>query len=157
MIRKGRLEEIDDIIKVGTRLLERSNNADIPVCRLSVFNAFREFIRRPDKALLVAVHDDCLTGLLMVAAEPFWWDDQRKGRRYVTDWCFYSERYGDGLKMLDIATAWAWALPRVVEVNIARNFQNAEVSADAMFAIAGFERVGAMYTAKKPIQENEGV
>jgi len=150
MIRKGRLEEIDQIIEVGTRLLQRSNNKDVPVCRLSVFNVIREFIRRPDKALLVADHDGDFTGLLMVAAEAYWWDDQRKGRRYVTDWCFYSEHYGDGVKMLNIATAWAWKLPRVVEVNIARNFTNAERAADGMFAIAGFTRAGAMYTAKKP-------
>ena len=149
MIRKGRLEEIDELIEIGTKLLKRSNNKDVPVCRLSVFQAFREFIRAPDKALLVATHDGVFTGLFMVAAETYWWDDQRRGRRYVTDWCFYSERAGDGLKMLNIVTAWAWKLPRVVEVNIARNFTNAEGMADKVFNEAGFTRAGAMYTAKK--------
>jgi hypothetical protein len=152
MIRKGRLEEIDSIIEVGTKLLERSNNSDVPVCRVSVFKAIREFIRAPDKALLVADHDGRFTGLLMAAAEPYWWDDERRGRRYVTDWCFYSERAGDGLKMLNVITAWAWKLPRVVEVNIARNFTNAEDRADEVFNKAGFVRAGAMYTAKKPME-----
>jgi hypothetical protein len=149
MIRKGRLEEIDEIIEIGEKLLKRSNNHEVPVCRFSVFQAIREFIRAPDKALLVAVHDGRFTGLLMVAAETFWWDNPRKGRRYVTDWCFYSERAGDGLKMLNIVTEWAWKLPRVVEVNIARNFTNAEGTADKVFGKAGFTRAGAMYTAKK--------
>ncbi len=149
MIRKGRMDEIDELVKIGTKLLERSNNKDVPVCRLSVFQVFSEFIRRPDKALLVADHDGSLTGIIMVAAETYWWDDQRRGRRYVTDWCFYSERAGDGLKMLNIVTEWAWKLPRVVEVNIARNFTNAEPYADKVFGRAGFIRAGAMYTAKK--------
>lgn len=154
MIRKGRLEEIDELIEIGTKLLKRSNNSNVPVCRLSVFHAFREFIRAPDKALLVAVHDGVLTGLIMVAAETYWWDDQRRGRRYVTDWCFYSQRTGDGLKMLNIVTEWAWKLPRVVEVNIARNFSNSEDAAFFMFGQAGFERAGAMYTAKKPMENS---
>ena len=154
MIRRGRLEEIDQIIEIGSKLLERSNNSEVPICRVAVFQAIREFIRVPDKALLVAEHDGSLTGLLMLAAEPFWWDNQRSGRRYVSDWAFFSERYGDGLKLIKIGMEWAWKLPRVVEVTIARNFTNAEDAADVMFEKAGFKRAGAMYTAPKPVQEN---
>ncbi len=150
MIRKGRLEEIDKIIDIGTKLLLRSNNKDVQLNRHATFTVIREFIRLPDKAILVAEHGGRFTGLIMAAAEVYWWDDPRRGRRYVTDWCFYSERMGDGLKMLDIVTKWAWKLPRVVEVNIARNFTNAEDGADIVFRKAGFERAGAMYTAKKP-------
>ena len=152
MIVKGREEDIPEIIEIATKLLLRSNNKDVPVDRLQAFQTMRHFIRSPDKALLCAVHDGVYTGILMVAAETFWWDNPRKGRRYVTDWCFYSERAGDGLKMLDIATKWAWALPRVVEVNICRNFTNAEDRADIVFDKAGFVRAGAMYTAKKPME-----
>lgn len=149
VIRKGRVEDINLIIDVGKRLLHKSNNRDVPVSKNAVFNVIREFVRAPDKVILVAGNRYRLSGLIMAAAETFWWDDPRRGRRYVTDWCFYSEISGDGLRMLDIVTRWAWSLPRVVEVNVARNFTNAEDSADKLFKKAGFKRAGAMYTAKK--------
>ena len=152
MIEKGREENVSKIIEIGTKLLLRSNNKDVPVDRKQSFLTIREFIRSPDKVILIANNDGAYTGLLMAAAETFWWDNPRSGRRYVTDWCFYSERAGDGLKMLRIATQWAWSRPRVVEVNIARNFTNAENRADIVFEKAGFERAGAMYTAKKPME-----
>ena len=153
MIRKGRLEDIDLITEIGSKLLARSNNSDVPVCRQSVFAAIREFVRAPDKAILLAEHDSRITGFIMVAIETYWWADQRSGRRYATDWAFYSERAGDGLKMLNIVTRWAWSMPRVLEVNIARNFTNAEGTADTVFNEAGFARAGAMYTAKKPEEQ----
>jgi len=155
MIRKGRLEDINGIIEIGTKLLKRSNNSEVPVSRNAVFQALRIFEKAPDKVILVAEHGIRFTGFIMAAAETYWWDDTRRGRRYVTDWAFFSERSGDGLKMLKIVTKWAWALPRVVEVNIARNFTNAEDTADMVFKRAGFERAGAMYTVKKPIESGD--
>ena len=153
MIRKGRMDDLEGIIEIGTKLLERSNNSDVPVCRHSVFTAVREFVRAPDKAVLLAEHDGVITGFIMVAAETYWWADPRSGRRYVTDWAFFSQRHGDGIKMLRIVTRWAWSMPRVLEVNIARNFTNAEGTADKVFKEAGFARAGAMYTAKKPEEQ----
>ncbi len=151
MIRRATMDDLDGIIEIGTKLLEKSNNHDVPVCRHSVFTVVREFIRAPDKGILLAEHDiDVITGFIMVAAEPYWWDNPRSGRRHVTDWAFYSQRAGDGLKMLNIVTEWAWSLPRVIEVNIARNFTNAEGQATKVFRAAGFKRAGAMYTCKKP-------
>jgi hypothetical protein len=150
MIRKGRLDDLELIIEIGSKLLEVSNNNSVPICRHSVFSVIREFIRAPDKVVLLAEHDGIITGFIMAAAEVYWWDNQRSGRRYVTDWSFFSQRAGDGEKMLNIVTKWAWSLPRVIEVNIARNFTNAEGTADQVFNRAGFKRAGAMYTAKKP-------
>jgi hypothetical protein len=144
------MDDLENIIEIGTKLLEKSNNHDVPVDRHTVFSVVREFVRAPDKTILLAEHDGQITGFIMLAAETFWWAHPKKGRRYVTDFAFFSQRHGDGLKMLDIATEWAWKLPRVVEVSIARNFTNAEKSADVVFALCGFERAGAMYTIKKP-------
>ena len=149
MIRKGRMDDLEGIIEIGSKLLEGSNNRNVPVDRQSVFQAIREFIRAPDKAVLLAEHDGVLTGFIMVAIETYWWDNQRTGRRYATDWAFYSQRAGDGLRMLRIIRDWAWAMPRVIEVNIARNFINAENLADKVFKEAGFNRAGAMYTCQK--------
>ena len=144
------MDDLEGILEIGRKLLERSNNRDVPICRHSVFQVVREFVRAPDKAILLAEHDGVLTGFIMVAAEPYWWDDPVRGRRSVTDWAFFSQRHGDGLKMLEIVTEWAWKLPRVIEVNIARNFTNAEGQATKVFRAAGFKRAGAMYTCKKP-------
>jgi len=155
VIYKGRIEDINDVIQIGGKLLSRSNNREVPICRESIFRMLRHFVRAPDKIVLLASHDDSVTGLLMAAAEVYWWDNPKSGRRYVTDWCFYSERAGDGLKMLNICTAWAWSLPRVIEVNVARNFTNNEDRADIVFDKAGFSRAGAMYTAKKPEVSSE--
>lgn len=151
MIKEAKIEDIPNVIEVGQRLLDKSVNRAVPVHKPTAFHVLNKFIGNPDYLLLVAEHDERFTGFVMAACEPFWWDDPVRGRRYVTDWAFYSQRRGDGLKMLNIVREWAWTRPRVVEVTIATNVLHGDGASDILFGRAGFQRVGSMYYQPNPI------
>ena len=150
MIRKGRIEDIPKIFEVGEKLREQYYKTNVPMHKPTVFKTLQAFIRSPEKLLLVADHAGPFSGFVMASVEPFWDVDPRSGRRYVTDWAFYSERFGDGRKMLDIVVTWAWSLPRVIEVKMGTQIPQSDKVMDRLFGGAGFERVGRMYRFDKP-------
>jgi len=91
-----------------------------------------------------------ISGFVMASVEPYWEVDPKRGRRYVTDWAFYSERFGSGRKMLKIMVDWAWTMPRVIEVKVGTQIPQSDELMDRLFISAGFERVGRMYRCHKP-------
>ena len=115
-----------------------------------MFMVFRQFIVHPEKCLIVSEHDNIIRGFLLACPVPFWWDDQERGRRYITDYAFYSEHRGDGLLMLEALKEWAWTIPRVVEVACATNIPKGRRLIEKLFSTAGFEHVGGMFRIKKP-------
>lgn len=150
MIRKAKENDILYIIETGHRLHERSGNEDVPIHRPTVFHTLRQFIHHPDKCAIVSEHENVIRGFLLGCAIPFWWDDHDRGRRYATDYAFYSEHRGDGLLMLEAFKEWAWKVPRVVEVACATNVPKGRGVVGALYKRAGFEQVGGMYRVKKP-------
>lgn len=150
MIRKGRNEDIPKIFEVGARLRELYYKEHVPMHKPTAFRHLHEFIRSPEKMLLVADHGGPFTGFVMASVEPYWEVDPRRGRRYVTDWAFYSERFGDGRKMLKIVVEWAWTMPRVIEVKMGTQIPQSDETLDRLFVGAGAERVGRMYRFDKP-------
>jgi hypothetical protein len=152
MIRKGLQSDIPYLLETGYRLHAKSGNADVPVHKPTVVAMFSLFIRDPSKALILSERDEIIRGFIMAAAEPFWWADPIRGRRYVTDWAFYSEHRGDGLLMLEAVKNWAWTVPRVVEVACATNVPKGRGVVDGLFTSAGFERMGGMFRVSKPME-----
>lgn len=150
MIRKAKEEDIPFIIEIGQRLHQRSGNEEVAIHRPTVFSVLRVFIVARDKLCLVSERDNLLRGFLMASIEPFWWADPVRGRRYVTDWAFYSEIRGDGVLMLKAMQEWAWMQPRVVEVACATNVPKGRGVVDRLFDQAGFQRVGGRYKVSKP-------
>jgi hypothetical protein len=155
MIRKAIEEDIPFIIETGLRLHQRSGNEDVPVHRPTVFSTMLMFIRGWDKLLVVSERDEIIRGFVMASVEPFWWDDPVRGRKFVTDWAFYSEHRGDGVLMLRAVQEWAWLQPRVVEVACATNVPKGRGVVDALFTKAGFDKVGGRYKVSKPVQDND--
>ena len=151
MIRKATEEDIPYIIETGMRLHARSGNENVPVHKSTVFSVMRVFVLAQDRFFVISEHDEVIRGLLMASIEPFWWDDPVRGRRYVTDWAFYSEKRGDGVLMLKAMQEWAWMQPRVVEVACASNVPKGRGLVDKLFTQAGFERVGGRYKVSKDI------
>ena len=149
VIRKGRNEDIPKIFDVGARLREQYYKENVPMHKPTAFRILDQFIRSPEKLLLVADHGGPFTGFVMASVEPFWEVNPKTGRRYVTDWAFYSERFGDGRKMLKIVVEWAWSLPRVIEVKMGTQIPQSDAVMDRLFGDAGFERVGRMYRFEK--------
>jgi hypothetical protein len=150
MIRKATEGDIPFIVETGMRLHARSGNEDVPVHKPTVFSVMHHFVRAHDKFFVVSEHEEIIRGFLMAIIQPFWWDDPARGRRFVTDWAFYSEIKGDGLLMLKALQEWAWMQPRVVEVCCATNVPKGRHVVDQLFDHAGFERRGGMYRTRKP-------
>ena len=150
MIRKAIEEDIPYITETGMRLHARSGNADVAVHKPTVFLVLREFIVARDKVLIVSERDEIIRGFVMASCEPFWWADPVRGRRYVTDWAFYSEHRGDGVLMLRAVQEWAWMQPRVIEMACATNVPYGRNVMEGMFKKAGFEHVGGRFKIAKP-------
>lgn len=150
MIRKATEEDIPYIIETGLRLHAKSGNEDVPVHKPTVFKTMQFFSRARDKFFIISEHEEIVRGLLMASIEPFWWDDPVRGRRYVTDWAFYSEIMGDGILMLQAMQEWAWMQPRVVECACATNVPRGRRVVESMFTKAGFDHVGGRFKVGKP-------
>lgn len=150
MIRKATETDIPYIIETGMRLHARSGNEEVAVHKPTVFNTMRVFVVSHDKLFLVSERNEIIRGFLMASIEPFWWADPVRGRRYVTDWAFYSEIKGDGLAMLRAMQEWAWKQPRVVECACASNVPKGRGLVDVLFERAGFTRVGGRYKVARP-------
>jgi len=154
MIRKAKETDIPYIIETGKRLHERSGNADVPIHKPHVFMLLKSFITIPTRCLIVSEQDEIIRGFVMASAEPFWWADPVRGRRFVTDWAFYSEHRGDGVLMLRAMQEWAWSIPRVVEVACATNVPKGKGLLKKLFLEAGFDHVGGRYKIAKPEEES---
>lgn len=150
MIREATEDDIPRIIEsVGLRLHAKSGNEDVPIHKATVFGVMRVFVLAKDKFFVVSEHKGEIRGFLMASVEPFWWDDPQRGRRFVSDWAFYSEIRGDGILMLKALQEWAWMQPRVVEVACATNVPKGRGVVDNLFEKAGFTRVGGRYKVSK--------
>ena len=150
MIRKATEEDIQYIIETGLRLHAKSGNEEVPVHKATVFATMRAFVLARDKFFVISERDDIVRGFIMASIEPFWWADPVRGRRYVTDWAFYSEIRGDGVLMLRAMQEWAWMQPRVVECACATNVPRGRRVVETMFISAGFDHVGGRFKVEKP-------
>lgn len=151
MIRKATENDIPIILDdIGQRLHARSGDTPAEIHRPTAIAVMRSFVHARDKLFIVSEHNEHLHGLLMAAVEYFWWADPMRGRRYVTDWAFYSEIRGDGVLMLKAMTEWAWMQPRVIGIKCATQVPKGRGIVDRLFGRAGFTRVGGMYIMKKP-------
>ena len=152
MIRKATEDDLEivahDLAKRLHAKLGSTSKAEIHMP--TMFRVMRHFILANDKLFIVAEHKNHLHGFLMAAVEPFWWSDPLRGRRYATDFAFYSEIRGDGILMLKALQEWAWMQPRVIEVAIATNVPKGRGVVERMFAKAGFEQVGGRFKVSKP-------
>ena len=150
MIRKAKEGDIPYIIETGMRLHARSGNEDVAVHRPTVFHVLLRFIRSHEHFIVVSEHDEIIRGFLMAAIEPYWWADPVRGRRWVTDWSFYSEIRGDGVLMLQALQEWAWMQPRVVEVVCASQVPKGRNVVNRMYTDAGFNHAGGCFRIHKP-------
>lgn len=152
MIRKAKDEDIEILAnELGVKLHGKlGQTADAEIHKPTVFAVMRAFVHSRDKLFIVSEHEEQLRGFLMASIEPFWWADPKRGRRYVTDWAFYSEIRGDGVLMLKAMQEWAWMQPRVIEVACATNVPKGRRVVERMFDQAGFEHVGGRFKVSRP-------
>lgn len=150
MIRKATENDIPLILNdLGQRFHAKSKEI-AEIHRPTAIAVMRAFVHARDKLFIVSEHDELLRGMLMASVEQSWFADPQRGRRYVSDWAFYSEIRGDGVLMLKAMTEWAWMQPRVVEIKCATQVPKGRNVVDRLFDAAGFERIGGMYQIRKP-------
>lgn len=150
MIRKATENDIPLILNdLGQRFHAKSKEI-AEIHRPTAIAVMRAFVHARDKLFIVSEHDELLRGMLMASVEQNWFADPQRGRRYVSDWAFYSEIRGDGILMLKAMTEWAWMQPRVVEIKCATQVPKGRNVVDRLFDAAGFERIGGMYQIRKP-------
>jgi hypothetical protein len=152
VIRKAELEDVpyianDTALRLHARL---GSTKEAEIHKPTMFRVMEHFVRANDKLFIVSEHEEIIRGFLMASIEPFWWADPMRGRRYVTDWAFYSEIRGDGVLMLKAMQEWAWMQPRVIEVAVATNVPKGRGVVEAMFNKAGMEQVGGRFKVSKP-------
>ena len=150
MIRKVVESDIPYVTEAAVRLHKKAGMENVPIHKPTLFGVMRVFARAHDRFFVVSERDEIIRGFLMASIEPFWWDDPVRGRRFVSDWAFYSEIRGDGVLMLKALQEWAWMQPRVVECACATNVPKGRGVVDALFEKAGFDRVGGRYKVGKP-------
>lgn len=100
----------------------------------------------------VAEHGKKLTGILIALAQVPWWLHPQNGGRIVSDLVFHSQRFGDGHRMLEAMTTWAFALPRVFRIEM--GVSSGQVPMDVMSRIyerAGFVREGSLFVKNHPM------
>lgn len=152
MIRKATLEDVpyvanDTAVRLHGKL---GSTSAAEIHKPTLFRVMEAFVRMQDRLFIVSEHEDVIRGFLMASIEPFWWADPQRGRRYVTDWAFYSEIRGDGVLMLKAMQEWAWMQPRVIEVAVATNVPKGRGVVESMFKKAGMEQVGGRFKVSKP-------
>jgi len=152
VIRKATEDDLQIVAhELAPRLQARLDNAAKTEIHMpTMFYIMRHFVVAQDKFFVVAEHENHLHGFLMAGVESFWWVDQQRGRRYVSDWAFYSEVRGDGVLMLNALKEWAWLQPRVIEVVLATETYKGRGVVERMFKGAGFEHVGGKFKVSRP-------
>lgn len=101
--------------------------------------------------VLVAEHEGELTGILIATLATLWWADQKDGPRIASDLVFHSRRYGDGRKMLEALTEWAFEVPRVIRIEMAiSSGQGTIATAQRLYESAGFSLEGTLFAKNHP-------
>lgn len=101
--------------------------------------------------VLVADHDGELTGILIATVATLWWADQNEGPRMASDLVFYSNRFGDGRRMLAQLVAWAFDVPRVIRIEMAvSSGMGTMATAQRLYESAGFQLEGTLFTMNHP-------
>lgn len=145
-VRKAVPMDLPRMIELGYRLCDQTIYKDVKRHRPSIMKTFTLAMTSKFGFAYVAEHGEKLTGILIGIADHLWFSEDR----YATDLLFYSERPGDGLKMLRKFVEWAWTTPRVVEITMGQSSGIDIERMDALYARAGLTKVGSMYAMVKP-------
>jgi GNAT superfamily N-acetyltransferase len=101
--------------------------------------------------VLVAEHDEQLTGILIATVATLWWADQQQGPRMASDLVFHSKHPGDGKQLLQQMIEWAFTVPRVIRIEMAvSSGQGTIESARRVYESAGFTMEGTLFTMNHP-------
>ena len=142
MIRQARISDLPGIRECAERLHAESPYRDVPGDLQTFAHTVGQCISNAFGFAMVAERDGKITGFMLGAAVPLWFSKKRSASDIVT----YSERPGDGYRLIRAFIDWAWSLPNVIEITMAQS-SGIEVERTAkLYERAGLQRVGNLYT-----------
>ena len=146
MIRPATIEDYPQWHDLCYRLLKQTPYAGIEVDRASVAKIYGQCVSSRMGCVLVA-DSGKITGTIMGVAQELWWSR----KRYATDLLFYSERPGDGIRLLRGFLDWAWALPSVAEVTLGQSSGIEIERTGLLYERLGLTKVGSIYTKTREL------
>jgi hypothetical protein len=152
MIREAKGEEDMKQICVLLEILRLQTpyRAVVPSWEM-ILDTLLKLIMRKDGLALVAEHDGKMTGVLLATAQPLWWVHPMAGARIASDLVFYSQRYGDGRRMLRQMVDWAFGTHRVIRIEM--GVSSGQAPLDVMrrlYASEGFALEGSFFVRNHP-------
>lgn len=100
--------------------------------------------------VLVAEHAGRITGLLIAVAETLWWQNAQTGARIASDLIFFSQRMGDGKRMLMAMIEWAFNVPRVVRVECGISSGINAERLEKLYTSVGMSKEGTQFVINHP-------
>lgn len=150
MIREMTIDDMKPVV----RLLERLHNTTAYKAVLpnwpTICQTVANLMMRRAGLALVAVDGEEITGVLLAVAQTLWWQDEKTGARIASDLIFYSEKPGDGVRMLKRMVAWAFATPRVFRIECAISSGQPFHRLESIYQRCGFVREGSFYVQNHP-------
>jgi RimJ/RimL family protein N-acetyltransferase len=83
-------------------------------------------------------------------AETLWWQNPQTGARIASDLIFFSQRMGDGRKMLAAMIEWAFGVPRVVRVECGISSGINSERLEKLYTSVGMSKEGTQFVINHP-------
>lgn len=141
MIRSATIEDFPQWFDLAKRLRDQTPYADIEFDRAMIARLYGRCIASRLGCVLVSTHGGRLTGTIVGVAQELWWSR----RKYATDLLFFSERAGDGFRLLKSFQDWAWSVPSVEEVTLGQSSGIDVERTEKLYLRAGLKKVGGLF------------
>ena len=151
MIREFTYKDNEAVVTLMSRLHKASKYAPVKAHWPTIMTTVSKLAAMPSGIVLIAENDGKITGILIGIAQEYWWTEVRFGARVASDLLFYSLIPGDGAKMMQRFTKWAFEQPRVVRVECGVSSGLAEPeAAERFYRSVGFNYHGPMFDIEHP-------
>ncbi len=153
MIREFHHDDIDQVVGLLAILHLRTPYRCVKPDWPEVVQLIAGASSRRGGKVLVAEHDGKITGVLIAVAQTLWWQNAGTGARVVSDLIFFSQRVGDGRRMLKQMIAWAFTVPRVVRVECGISSGQDVQRLEQLYVDCGLVREGTSFVVNHPKYE----
>lgn len=141
MIRTAKIDDIDEIVRLGTKLVNSGAYRDTVISYRTCVERLALAIRSPDQWLGVAVRDGKVVGFLLLQVVSYWWS---ANDRYVLDDGIFCTSPGMGRSLVKAGVQWAARQRGVREVMLALTSQFQTDRSVRALAHCGFRERGVV-------------
>jgi len=145
MIRDAKISDVPALVELGVKMHAKTVYGGLPIDEFECARVFRRAIGRGMSNCIVAVHDDVITGFILLEVCSYWWANADKGPRFVTDLATFSIKPGDGRRLVRAAIYWAKQQRKVVECTFQNSSGQHIETADRIYLAAGCRKIGGCY------------